>query len=100
MNPNDFAAQIAKLTAIPLDLAASANAKASTTAVMLRLLLQQLVENKLIDGAALAERLKTVAAQAHFDSVDVPDAISASAQHTADKVSASFLNDLLPQALG
>jgi hypothetical protein len=98
MNPNDFAAQITKLTAIPLDLAASANARAATTAVMLRLLLQQLVENKIIDGAALAERLKTVAAQPYFDSGEDPTTMSASAQNTADKVSASFLVDLLPQA--
>ena len=98
MIQNDFAAQIAKLTAGPLDLAARANARASTTSVMLRLLLQHLVENKIIDGSAIAERLKTVADKPYFDADDAPTATSVSAQETADKLTASFLIDLLPKS--
>ncbi len=98
MSNDPFADSIERMVAIPMRLAAEANARASANNVMLRLILQQLVAAKLVDGEALAVRLREIHADADFDSTGDPTIFGASAQQVSDRVITAFLRDLLPQS--
>lgn len=93
-------AKIEQLVELQRNATSSANARASSAQVMLRLLLQELVRTKVIDGPRLEQNLQAVAAKSQFDSEGEPSTSGAAAQHTYDQAMMAFLEDLRSPANG